>query len=81
MSKTFVYDRFDFISPDPWVSDTQCISPNSEGDYVKAQDALNRDAVLQARIRTLEVQLKDREADIALRDKLILVLTPKTKGG
>jgi hypothetical protein len=30
-----------------------------DGDWVRAQDALDREAVLQDRIRTLETQLKD----------------------
>lgn len=44
MSKTFVYERYDMevpgSAPDVFVS--------AEGEYVKAQDAINRDAVLTA---------------------------------
>jgi DNA anti-recombination protein RmuC len=36
-------------------------TPDPEGDWVKAQDALDREAVLQAQIRTLETQIKDAQ--------------------
>lgn len=60
MSKSFVYDRFDCTNG----GSQHCygcygMDPCSDGDYVKAEDAINREAVLQAQIRTLEVQLKD----------------------
>lgn len=61
MSKTFVYDRFDMIAGDgPGVYQ----EPASDGEWVKAKDAINRDAVLNAQIRTLEVQLKDTRAEL-----------------
>jgi hypothetical protein len=63
MSKTFVYDRFDCTNG----GSQHCygcygMDPCSDGDYVKAEDAINREAVLQAQIRTLETQLKDARA-------------------
>lgn len=58
MSRSFAYDRFDVHADgDGYISTVE--EANSEGNYVKAQDALDREAVLQARIRTLETQLKD----------------------
>ncbi|TDN70444.1 hypothetical protein [Paraburkholderia sp. BL10I2N1] len=52
MAKSFVYNRFDIVPSGNEI-------PDAEGEWVKAQDALDREAVLQAKIRTLEVQLKD----------------------
>lgn len=63
MSTTFKWNRLDVgcgsvsnIRPDMWCH------PDAEGEYVLAEDAINREAVLQAQIRTLEVQLKDATA-------------------
>jgi hypothetical protein len=63
MSKTFVYDRFDCTNG----GSAHCygcytMDASSDGDYVRAEDAINREAVLQAEIRTLQVQLKDARA-------------------
>jgi hypothetical protein len=55
MSKTFVYDRFD-------ISGDGVASRDCEGEFVHAQAAINREAVLQAEIRTLQVQLKEAKA-------------------
>lgn len=52
MSKSFVYDRF-------YTDCDGIVIPDSEGDWVRAEDAINRESVLQAQIRTLETQLKD----------------------
>jgi hypothetical protein len=54
MSKRFEYERFDMRGIG---NEGAIVATDSEGDWVKAQDALDREAVLQARIRTLEVQL------------------------
>lgn len=60
MSKSFVYYRFDV--------DCDGIEiPDSSGYCVKAEDAINRDAVLQAQIRTLEVQLRDARTALDLK--------------
>lgn len=57
MSKSFVYNRFDVYAN--WPFNLIEEQPDAEGEYVKAEDAINHHAVLMARIRTLEVQLKD----------------------
>jgi hypothetical protein len=68
MSKTHVYDRFD-VGADavsnvrPEMYEVPC----SDGDWVKAEDAINREAVLQAEIRTLQVQLKEARQTIIER--------------
>jgi hypothetical protein len=60
MSKTFVYDRFDFIPADPQGKEWEAFMLSDDaGEYILAEYAINREAVLQAQIRTLEVQLKD----------------------
>jgi hypothetical protein len=56
MSKTFVYDRFDVRALS--TGDLH-IARTSDGEWMKAEDAINREAVLQAQIRTIETQLKD----------------------
>jgi hypothetical protein len=63
MSKTHVFERFDVRG----CACDECFTgvtaqAEFDGDWVKAQDAINREAVLQAQIRTLEVQLKDARA-------------------
>lgn len=70
MSKTFVYDRFDVYSSGDgyYTVEAEC---SSDGEYVKAEDAINREAVLQAQIRTLETQLKDRKEEMT-RGRLLL---------
>jgi hypothetical protein len=55
VSKTFVYDRFDI----PAQAYTEAAI---DGEYVLAEDAINREAVLQAEIRTLQTQLQDAKA-------------------
>jgi hypothetical protein len=63
MARSFVYDRLDWglkYSFEGWRVD---MDEASEGEYVLAQDALDREAVLQAQIRTLEVQLKDAKRE------------------
>lgn len=59
MSKRFEFERFRMRAE--YGYDVHSI-PESDGDWVKAQDALDREAVLQARISTLETQLKDARA-------------------
>jgi hypothetical protein len=68
MSKTFVYDRFDVYSCacDECDSGTQNHA-EFDGEWVKAQDAINRDAVLQAEIRTSQAQLKDAKAAVQMQ--------------
>ncbi|SAL01630.1 hypothetical protein AWB80_08170 [Caballeronia pedi] len=63
MSRTFVFDRFDVRGCA--CDDCQTgVTTHAEfdGEWVKAQDAISREAVLQAQIRTLETQLKDARA-------------------
>lgn len=72
MSKTFVYDRFDVGADSvsnvrPEMYEVRC----SDGDWVRAEDAINREAVLQAKIRTLETQLKDLKEEMT-RGRLLL---------
>jgi hypothetical protein len=57
MTSTFAYKRFDI---DKYDSNEQI--PCADGLYVHAEDAINREAVLQAEIRTLQAQLKDARA-------------------
>jgi len=58
MSKTFVYDRLDVLAP----GDEFAMIERSDGPYVLAEDAINREAVLQDEIKTLRAQLKDAQA-------------------
>lgn len=67
MSKTFVYDRFDIHWHD------QETAGAFDGEWVKAEDAINRDAVLNAKIQTLETQLTDANALLAYIEKIALV--------
>ena len=55
MSKSFTYERFDI-----W--DSALRVPASDGAYVMAEDAINREAGLKAEIATLQAQLKDARA-------------------
>jgi hypothetical protein len=57
MTSTFAYKRFDI---DKYDSNEQI--PCADGLYVHAEDAINREAVLQAEIRTLQARLKDAKA-------------------
>jgi hypothetical protein len=57
MSKTHVFDRFDVGSNRLDDEDIERW-PCSDGYWVKAQDAIDREAVLQAQIRTLEATLE-----------------------
>lgn len=61
MSKTFVYERFDIHDEydRPMLPGNRLVFTAGDGEWVKAEDAINRDAVLNARIQTLEVQLQD----------------------
>lgn len=60
MSKSFVYDRYRLdLRSIGRAGSIPVAEPDAEGDYVRAKDAINREAVLQAQIRTLETQLKD----------------------
>jgi hypothetical protein len=68
MSKTHVFDRFDVGSNRLDDEDVERW-PCSDGYWVKAEDAINRDAALQARIRTLEVQWNDAEKRAMLNHK------------
>jgi hypothetical protein len=85
MSKTFVYDRYDIFGRHL----CGChIEECSDGEYVRAQDAIDREAVLQARIRTLEVQLKDAKpsgvtynVNVAGYDSPLNICRPKRQGG
>jgi hypothetical protein len=63
MSKRFEFERFDWMASDC----EECGGdvrerPDNNGDWVRAQDAIDREAVLQAQIRTLELQLKETRA-------------------
>jgi hypothetical protein len=69
MSKTFVYDRWD-VSQTVRVGDQWDSVRDAEGKYVLAEDAINREAVLQAQIRTLEVQLRDARTSLAALETL-----------
>lgn len=53
---TFQWERFD-VTADCIGSETYEV-PDAEGEYVKAEDAINREAVNAAEIATLKVQLK-----------------------
>lgn len=61
--KTFVYSRYDL----PEIcSGADEMVPSNDGPWVSHDEAINREAVLQAKIRTLEVQLKDIRAPKAV---------------
>jgi len=55
---TYVWDRFDIDVLDNHGWNTYSEKPASDGAYVKAEDAINREAVNAAKIATLEAQLK-----------------------
>lgn len=59
MSKTFTYNRFDVVRMD---NRLPLYNEASDGNCVKAQDAINREAVNADRIRVLELQLKESRA-------------------
>jgi protein involved in temperature-dependent protein secretion len=65
--KSFRYERYD-LEPNRDYNgeylDGLAETPDPQGDWVKAQDALDREAVLQAQIRTLETQLKEARATL-----------------
>ena len=57
--KTHVWRRFDVqTAAHEYAADVER-TDSADGEYVLAQDAIDREAVLQAQIRTLETQLKD----------------------
>lgn len=58
MSKTFTFDRFDCRADGVGYACVIC-EETSDGIYVTAQDALDREAVNADRIRVLELQLKE----------------------
>jgi hypothetical protein len=58
VSKSFVFDRFDVVAPGGYFVLHEK-EVRADGDYVKAQDAIDRDEVLKAQIRVLEIQLKE----------------------
>ncbi len=62
MSKVFEFERFDVDGSGHWEA--------SDGDWVKAQEAIDREAALQAQIRTLETQLAETRPNAARFDKL-----------
>lgn len=62
MSKTHVFARFDIYPSGPCKTVRE---DAADGALVLAEDAINREAVLQAQIRTLEAQLKDARAEAA----------------
>jgi hypothetical protein len=66
MSKTFTFERFDLPG---WACD-ECggrARPQSEfdGEWVRAEDAINREAVNADAIRTLELHLKEAQRAVA----------------
>jgi chromosome segregation ATPase len=52
MTSKFVFDRFD-------ATGTRIMVGSADGEYVRAEDAINREAVNADRIRVLELQLKE----------------------
>jgi hypothetical protein len=57
IAMTFIFDRYHVDTVDePDIEET------SDGEYVLAEDAINREAVNADRIRLLEVQLKEAKA-------------------
>lgn len=62
MSKSFVYDRWD-VSQTLKVGGQWDSVRNAEGKYVLAEDAINRETLLQTQIKTLETQLKGARED------------------
>jgi hypothetical protein len=59
-----VFKRFDIWS-DQGGYLTPEVEPSAEGDWVKAQDAYDKVAVLEAEIATLKTQLKDAKREAA----------------
>jgi hypothetical protein len=55
MAKTFQFERFDVDA-----SGTGEVLPSGDGEWIRADAAIDREAVNAAKIRTLEVQLSER---------------------
>jgi hypothetical protein len=67
MAATFQWHRMDLRAIAPGVFSE---FPRSDGMFILAQHAIDREAVLQAQIKTLEARLKDRDKEIEqLRSK------------
>jgi hypothetical protein len=60
MIKTFVFNRYDVAHSSGF--DDLDVMVSGDGMYVRAQDALDREAVNADRIRVLELQLKEARA-------------------
>jgi hypothetical protein len=71
-SKTFVFDRIDV-----WHDKYQCNKeelPDAEGEYVRAQDAIDRAATLGASIELLETQNRELRTKCDRRGRDLAVL-------
>lgn len=64
---TFKWDRLDIVDPCRLVE----TEPADDGEYVLAEDAINREAVNADKIRTLEVRLKESNLRANRLDRLL----------
>lgn len=71
MAKTFVFDRFDLQPFNRSGFDEQDVIAAGDGAWVRADDAIGRSMSLEAAVRVMEVQLKDRQTDLAAIAKLL----------
>lgn len=65
MSKSFVFERYDVFgncdeSGDSWST----VRSEFDGKWVKAEDAINREAVNADEIKTLNLRLKESQAEV-----------------
>jgi hypothetical protein len=64
MAKTFQFERFDVDT-----SGTGEVLPSGDGEWIRADAAIDREAVNAAKIRTLEVQLSERGESRVLAER------------
>ena len=72
---TFKFDRYDIEPIDFGTNGTMRIN-RDDGEYVLAEDAINREAVNEAKIRTLETQLKCAKRELG---RVNLLLSQKNQ--
>lgn len=62
---TFKWNRIDIDVLDNYGYDGYSEKPSDDGTFVRAEDAINREAVNAAEIATLKAQLKQSKADLS----------------
>jgi hypothetical protein len=73
-NKTFVFDRFHVVDPHTGSYFDVMSVADSEGEWVKAQDAIDRDESLKASRRVLELQNKELREKCDSRGKDLALL-------